>query len=258
MIHPAMAALEYHLVCYRRSWRGTIFTFFVVPVVFLLGMGWSIGGYLDGDAAGQGGLGVSYLTFLAPGLLASTAMQVGVGEGTHPVYGAFHWTRTYHMMRMSPLTTTDILVGHLGYILVRVTISATGFLLVMALLGIVDGAAGLAALPAAVLVGCSMSAFVFAFSATITEPVLLDVVYRILVVPMSLFAGVFFPVAQMPAGARLAAGLLPLWHGVELCRSATMGIPSQLGAPVHAGYLLLWTVVGFLVARWAFGRRLAG
>ncbi|NLT53438.1 MAG: ABC transporter permease [Actinomycetales bacterium] len=254
MLHPAVAAFEYHLITYRRTWRGTILTFFVIPAVFLVGMGWMVGGYVDGSSGN--GLGASYLAYIAPGLLASTAVQVGIGEGTHAVYSGFHWARTYHMMRASPLTTTDILTGHLGYILVRVTISATGFVLVMGLLGTLGGPRGLLALPAAVLAGFSIAAFVFAYSATISEVALLDVIYRVLVVPLSLFSGVFFPVSRMPAVGQVLAAISPLWHGVELCRAATLGVPTAWGVPAHVGYLLLWTAAGFLVARRAFARRL--
>lgn len=254
MIHPAMAAFEYHMVSYRRTWRGTVYSSFVVPVIFLLGMGWSVGSYVDANT--NGSLGSSYLAYLAPGMLASSAIQVGIGEGTFPVFGSFTWSRTYHMMRASPLTTTDILLGHLGYILLRVILAATGFLLVMSLFGTVHGPSGLLALPAAVLAGCSITGFVFAYSATITDAGLFAVLFRFLLVPMSLFAGVFFPVSQMPVAARGVAYASPLWHGVELCRLATLGTPSAWGVPAHVGYLLLWTVAGFLVARRAFARKL--
>ena len=131
MIHPAAAALEYHLALYRRTWRGTFFVPFVLPVLFLLSIGRGVGGYIDGHA----GLGVSYLDYIAPGLLASTALQVGIGEGTYMVFGAFNWSRTYHMMRASPLRTVDILAGHLAFSLLRVTMSATAFVVVMTMFG---------------------------------------------------------------------------------------------------------------------------
>jgi lipooligosaccharide transport system permease protein len=80
--------------------------------------------------------------------------------------------------------------------------------------------------------------------------------FRFGVIPMTLFAGVFFPVEAMPTVARWIAYLSPLWHGVELCRAATLGWPLTVPVPVHVGYLGLWVVAGYLLARVRYTKKL--
>ncbi len=252
MIHPAVAVLEHHLVSYRRTWRGSVFSAFVLPVLFLVAMGKSVGGYVDANA----NLGVAYLDYIAPGVLASTALQAGIFEGAFPVFSAFNWSRTYHAMRASALRPGDILGGHLAYVALRIAMSSLGFVVVMALFGTVHSVRGVLALPAAVLVGAAVTAPVFAYSAVITTDSMFALLFRLAMVPMTLFAGVFFPVSAMPPAARLLAYASPLWHGVELCRAATLGGTTAWGAPAHLGYLLLWCAAGFAVARWTFTRAL--
>jgi lipooligosaccharide transport system permease protein len=253
---PVVAVLEHHLIGFRRTWRGSVFSSFVLPVLFFVSMGLTVGAYVDRT----GSLGVRYVDYIAPGVLASTALQVAVGESTWPVHSAFQWSRIYHAMRASPLRVGDVLAGHLGYVLLRVLLSAAGFLLVMAAFGTVRTPWGLAALPVAVLVGLATAAPVFAFAASISSDSMFAVLLRFAVLPMTLFAGVFFPVESLPVAARVLAYASPLWHGVELCRAATLG-PATAGTDALAltgnlGYLALWAVAGFLLARRRFARRL--
>jgi lipooligosaccharide transport system permease protein len=253
MTHPTYAAFEHRLVSYRRTWRGTVLSSFLLPVLFLLAMGLTVGGYVDRGGA----LHVRYLDFIAPGLLASTALQVAVGESSYPVFDGFTWTRTYHSIRATPARITDMVVGHLAYILVRVAVSAAAFLIVMVAFGAVHSAWAPAAVPIALLVGLATAAPVFAFSATIKTDGMFAVLFRFAVIPMTLFAGVFFPVGSLPVAARLLAYISPLWHGVELTRAATLGTATAWGGWVHLGFLAVWSAAGCLLAIHRFTRRLA-
>ncbi len=114
-----------------------------------------------------------------------------------------------------------------------------------------------AALPAALLIGLACAAPVFGIAATATNDGTFAVVFRFAVIPMTLFAGVFFPVQGLPVAARLLAYISPLWHGVELCRAATLGRPTAWGVPVHVGVLVAWAVAGYLYALWRYRRKLA-
>jgi lipooligosaccharide transport system permease protein len=91
---------------------------------------------------------------------------------------------------------------------------------------------------------------------SISSDSMFALLYRFAVIPMTLFAGVFFPVDGMPLAARWLAYLSPLWHGVELSRAATLGGPTAWGVWVHTGYLLTWAVVGYVSSLWIFNRRL--
>jgi lipooligosaccharide transport system permease protein len=254
MTTPALAVFEHQLVAYRRLWRGTLASSFLLPILFLLAMGLTVGRYID---ARSQALGVSYLDYIAPGVLASTALQIAVFESSYPVFSNFMWNRTYHSMKATPVGVVDMLVGQIGFILLRVGTSAVGFLVVMWAFGAVHSPWGLAALPAAILMGLATAAPVFAYSASIGNDGLFAVLFRFAVIPMTLFAGVFFPVGSLPLAPRLLAYVSPLWHGVELCRAASLGHGSPWALAGHTGYLLLWAAGGFLLARWRFERKLA-
>jgi len=237
---------------YRNTWRGSVFSSFVLPVMFLLGLGLSVGSYVDSN----GVLGVPYADFIAPGVLASTAFQMAVSEAAWPILGGFQWVRTYHAMRASPLRPGDMVGGEILWIWFRVATSVTGFLVVLALFGVLRTPLAVLALPAALLLAVASATPVLAYSASIQSDNWFAVLFRFAVIPMTLFAGVFFPVEQLPLIARWVAYVSPLWHGVELCRAATLGMPTAIGWFGHAAYLVAWVVAGYLLASRQFSRRL--
>ncbi|GAA3224396.1 ABC transporter permease [Dactylosporangium siamense] len=253
MAHPTALALEFHLVAYKRTWRSSVFSSFALPAMFLVAMGITVGHYIDERSTS---IGVPYLDYLGPGLLAATALQVAVGDSTWPVYGGFHWTRVYHVMRASPLTVGDVLRGHLAFVLLRVALSSAGFLVVLLLFGALHSWWALTTPLVAVLVGAACAAPCFAFAARATSDGAFAVLFRVAVVPMTLFAGVFFPVESLPWVARLLAYVSPLWHGVELSRAATLGTATAWGVPAHVAVLAVWCAVGYVLALRSFTRKL--
>jgi lipooligosaccharide transport system permease protein len=252
--NATLAVFEHQLTVYRRSWRGTVFSSFVLPVLFLLAMGLTVGRYVD---ARSSTLGMSYLAYIAPGVLASTALQVAVGESTWPIYSAFTWTRMYHAVRATPVRISEMLVGQVSYVILRVGVSAAGFLVVMTLFGAVHSIWAVAALPTAMLLGLATALPVFAYSASISSDNMFAILFRFAVIPMTLFAGVFFPVENLPLVPRLLAYASPLWHGVELTRAATLGRGDLAALAGHAGYLVAWAAAGYVLARARFTRKLA-
>ncbi|MEV4539106.1 ABC transporter permease [Asanoa sp. NPDC049518] len=248
---PAVAVFEYHLVGYRRTWRGTVFGTFLLPVLTLLGFGVGLGAYVTGGVDG-----VPYLDYLVPGLMVSTAFQVAAGESSWPVLGNFEWHKIYFAQAAAPLRVGDILGGHLLFVLFRVALSAGAFLFVAALFGTVHSLWGLVTLPVVVLFGASVAAPVFAFTASIRTDSYLALLFRFALLPMSLFSGVFFPVDQLPVGLRVVAYATPLWHGVDVCRAATLGVAPDWSVPGHVAYLALWVAGGWWLARARFRRRL--
>jgi lipooligosaccharide transport system permease protein len=247
-----LPVLEHMLVGVRRTWRGQVLSSFVQPVLILLGMGVTVGGYVDRGGA----LGVPYLDYIAPGLLASTVAQIAVTESMWPVMGAFMWNRAYHGMIATPLRPVDILRGQSAYLLLRTGLPAASFLSVMTVFGAVHSPWGIAVLPVCALLTASMSGVILAYTASITSDNLFALLFRFGIIPMTLFAGVFFPVSAMPLAARWVAYASPLWHGVELCRYATLGLPSALPVAAHVVYLGLWAVGGYALARRRFAKRL--
>lgn len=238
---------------YKGTWRGSLFTTLLVPLFNLLALGYGLGALI----AAQGTVaGLAYPVFVAPGLLATAAMSTAVEESTFPVMGAVRWDRSYDAMLATPLKARDAFVGHLAWVLTRVAMGATGFLLVITLLGLVKSWTAILALPFAILVGLAFAAPVMAFAVTTENTQHFALLYRFGVVPLFLFSGAFFPITQLPEWMQLVARVTPTWHGVELCRAATTGTLELVPAATSIGYLLLWGGIGFVLAARFYQRRL--
>lgn len=252
----ALRVVEREARVFRRLWRGTVFSAFVTPVLFLAALGLGLGGLVDEG----GGLvaGLPYLVFVTPGLLAATAMQTAAGDALWPVMVGTKWARTFHAMVATPLRPSDVYTGLMAWTALRTTLSAAMFLVVGAALGGVPSAWGLLAVPTAVLCGSAFFAPLAAYSATQHTEVAFPLIMRLGVMPLFLFSGTFFPVEQLPDWAQPVALASPLWHGVELARSATTG---TFDGPSVIGHVLV--LVGVLALGWYAGirtwtRRLAG
>src|ERR1700735_1952314 len=126
----ALRGFRFWLTNYRRTWRGSIYSSVLNPVLYLGAMGLGLGALVNAHHSGGLG-GVSYLVFLAPGLLAAEAMQTGSGESTYPVFGSVKWRGTYKAAAASPLRPADILHGHLLFTAMRLAMNAAVFLIVM-------------------------------------------------------------------------------------------------------------------------------
>jgi lipooligosaccharide transport system permease protein len=251
----ALAVLNYELVGYRRTWRGSAMSSFLLPVLFVLGFGLSVGSLVNTSRLN----GESYLSYLVPGMIASTALQVAFGESTWPVQAKFTWIKTYHAMIAAPLAVADLIIGDMIFLVFRVVSASAVFLAVTALFGAVHSWWAILVLPATGLLGVAIASPVFAFAATMDSSTnYFAFLQRFIVIPMSLFAGVFYPVSSLPIYIQPLAWISPLWHGVEICRAATHTDHGSLWALLgHVAYLLLWAVVGLWLAHRQFRRRLS-
>jgi lipooligosaccharide transport system permease protein len=256
ILAPRLA--QYWLTLYKRTWRGTVITSFLLPLLYLTAMGVGLGSFVDSRSASSALGGVHYLAFIAPGLLASTAMQTAVGESTYPVMGGFKWDRSYYSMAASPLEPSDILLAHLALVAFRILTTSAVFLAVLAAFGaLTTWWGGVAALGVSVVLGVAYAVPLFALSARMNDPSGFSLVFRVGVVPMFLFSGAFFPISQLPAAVAWLAYLTPIWHGVDLSRTLTLDTVRWLPALGHVAYLLVWVVAGWYLALRAFTRKLA-
>jgi lipooligosaccharide transport system permease protein len=252
---PAARSFEYWLHSAKHGWRPSLVSTVLAPVLYLAALGVGLGALVDrGDPSGLGG--VTYLTFVAPGLLAATAMQIAAGEAGRPVRGAFQWTKAYHAMLATPLDVRDVLHGHLLWILFRVVTSCAIYAAVMAAFGVFHSPWALLALPAAILTGMAFAAPIAAFAITQDRDLAFAALNRFAIAPMFLFSGTFFPIEELPGALEAIAYVTPLWHGVDLARELSLGTAGIGAALVHAGYLGVWVVAGLTVAGITFGRRL--
>ena len=251
---PWARALGYWLYQYKRTWRGSITTSFLYPVLYLSAIGVGLGSLVNHHAHTVDG--VKYIDFLAPGLMAATAMQIGGNEAMYPVMGAIKWMRTYFAMLATPLGVVDVLVGHLAWIALRLTAVSAIYLAIMALFGTVHSPFALLAIPAGVLTGMAFAAPIAAFAATQMNDAGFSALYRFGLIPLFLFSGTFFPVTQLAGWLQIVAEATPLYHGVALCRALTLGHLDAGPDLAHGAYLVALTVLGFALARRSFRRRL--
>ncbi len=253
----AWRQLDYWATVYRRTWKGTAVSSFLLPVLYLAAMGVGLGGFIDSPGAQQRLGGVSYLQFVAPGLLAATAMQTAIGESTYPVLGNFKWTKVYLSMVATPLGVPSVVLGHLAYVAFRLTVTCAVFLVVLTASGLVPGVgAAVLALLVALVIGLAHATPVFAYAAALTHEAGFAALFRLGVIPMFLFSGAFFPVSQLPLPFEWLAYATPLFHGVELSRMLATGDVAAAMAGLHLAYLLVFLGVGWLLALRAFTNRL--
>jgi lipooligosaccharide transport system permease protein len=248
----ALRPLEFFLLQYRRAWHYTFATSFANPLLYLGALGVGLGKIARSDSVG----GHEYLHFVGPGLLAAAAMQVAFTESSNPVTTNFLWSRNYYAMNATPLGARDILAGQQLFAAVRVLVSATFYLAVIAALGGVQSPFGVLALPASILVGFAFSAPMAAYAGWVEDNSTFPALARFVITPMFLFSGIFYPVTKLPDPARWVAYATPLWHGAELCRDLVLGQVSALDDVGHAAYLLLWAAAGFALAIVTHRRRL--
>ena len=236
---------EHRLYQYRRSYRGSIFTSFVNPTLFLLAMGMGLGSYVNARSHDAFG-GVPYIHFLAPGLLAGSAMQVAIFESTFPVMIGLVWRRIFHAMYATPIGPRAVAVGTMLWIAFRLALVSSVFLLVSAFFGAVKSPLALLAIPAAVLTGLAFAGGMGAFMATRRNPNAFSAIFRWVITPLFLFSGTFFPLDSLPSSIQPIAWISPLWHGVELTRGAMLGtlLEDPAGALVHVSVLLALVGVG--------------
>ena len=251
----AVREFRYWLTNYRRTWRGSIYTSMLSPLLYLGAMGIGLGKLVDAHGTARLG-GLSYLAFLAPGQLAAAAKHASVEESTYPVLGSVKWRRTYYAAAASPLRPADLFHGHLLFTTMRLAMNSAIFLAVMALFGAVASPWALAALPAAVLTGLAFAAPVEAWAITVAKDTSFALIFRFGMIPLFLFSGTFFPITQLPAWLRPLAYVTPLWHGVALCRSLTLGTASLGGALAHVTYLAAVAAVSIAAGNRSYARRL--
>ena len=244
--------VDYWLTVYRRTWRGSVFTSFVLPMFYVLAMGVLLGGFIDESAEMEGA--PTYLAYIAPGLVAAHAMTIATGEVMWPVLGMLKWHKTYFGMIATPLRVSDIVAAHFCFVLFRIALTCGVFLAVLSLFGIFDSIGGvLAAFLAQLLIGMAFATPLYGYSAGLTHEAGFAVIYRIVLVPLFLFSGAFFPVSNLPVGLEQLAMLTPLWHGVDLTRMLTLGSVDPTMLLLHVAYLGALVVVGW----WWSVRRLS-
>jgi lipooligosaccharide transport system permease protein len=250
----ALHVVEYDYLVFRKNLRSAVFLSVISPLFFLSAMGLGLGGLVRGGSHAVAG--VSYLQFLAPGLLATTTMQTAAAESTYPIMARLHWNRIYDAMLNTPMRVRDIISGELLWMVLRLSGVAVVFVAVAACFGAVHSPVALLALPVATLTGMAFGAPILAFTATQRNDAGFNAINRFIVVPLFLLGGAFFPISQLPRVLQGVAWSTPLTHGVALCRDLLLGRAGFPSALAHVAVLAAYVLIGSALAVWTLRRRL--
>lgn len=238
---------EHRFITYRRTFRASIFSSFLTPVLFLAAMGLGIGGYVDRGGADAALGGVPYIAFLAPGLLVASCMQAASFEATFPIMAGLVWSRVFHAMYATPITPRDVALGNILWFGARLLLISSVFTIVIVLFGAAISPMVVLAIPVAVLTGLAFAAPIAAFSATQRTPDRFAAIFRFGITPLFLFSGTFYPVESLPAFVQPLAWLTPLYHGVVLARGLSLGTLGTPDLPLDLALLHLTVLIGFIV-----------
>jgi len=237
----ASMLLERGFRAFKSSNWMVVLSGFVEPVLYLLAFGFGIG-QLIGNLEDGLGRPVSYATFIAPALLATSAMNGAVYDSTWNVFFKMHFGKIYQVMLSSSLGPMDVALGEIGWALLRGVAYSLGFMAIVTPLGLVTNAWGLLAIPAASLIAFGFASIGMAITSYLKSFQQMNWV-TFFMLPMFLFSGTFFPVNVYPQWIQMIVQALPLWQGVELIRSLMLGIVdwSLLG---HVAYFLVMIAGG--------------
>jgi lipooligosaccharide transport system permease protein len=237
--------VDYWATVYRRTWRGTVISSFVTPVFYVLAMGVLLGGFIEADPAQLEGA-TSYLAFVVPGLVAAHAMQTGVGETTWPVMAMIKWQRVYDSMLATPLQVSHVVAAHLGFVTFRLVTTCAVFMATLAPFGVYETWWGpFLAFGSQVLVGLAFATVVYGLATRMKSEDGFGVLFRLAVMPLFLFSGAFFPIANLGEVGAWAARLTPLWHGVNLSRMFCLDTVDWPVAAINVTVLLAMTAFGW-------------
>lgn len=235
--------LERNLLVYKHGWLMLI-SGVAEPFLYLFAIGFGIGS-LVGSVHG-----VPYAAYIAPALMATSAMNGALYEATFNLFFKLRYMKLYDAILATPIGTRDIAAGELAWALIRGGLYALAFLLAMALFHLVSSPLALLMLPAAILVGFAFGAAAMAATTWMRSWQDFDLV-QLVITPLFLFSGTFFPISAYPGPLQAVVELTPLYHAVDLLRGLALA-PAGLPQLADVAYLALMGAVGVMI----LGRRL--
>ena len=241
---------ERNLLVYRRLWK-IIFTGFFEPVFYLFSIGIGIGALVP-EVTGPGGVTVDYTSFVAPALMATSAMNGSVMETTFNIFFKLKFGNVYEGILTTPMNPRDIAIGEIGWALFRGALYSIVFLVVMVLMGLTNNWWALLTIPGAVLIGFAFGSVGLAACTYMWSWQDFDLV-SLVTMPLFLFSATFFPLDIYPPVIQQLARISPLYHGTEMLRAFALGVFDWS----LAGHIAFLVVMGLIGARIA-SRRLDG
>lgn len=248
----AKVLVERSLLVNRRAYLAVLSGFFE-PLFFLFGLGFGFGA-LVGEVVGPGGQPISYVAFVAPALLAASAMNGAVYDATFNIFFKFKYAKLYDAMLATPLGPLDVAIGEIAWALIRGAMYAGGFLAVMLGMGLLTSPWALLALPAATIIAFAFAAIGMACATFMRSWQDFDLV-QLALMPMFLFSTTFFPLTVYPETLRVLVQCFPLYHAIEIMRALSTGLV-DLSVLGHLSYFVVMAAVGTVVASRRLGKLL--
>jgi len=224
----------------NQNWTIVVSGFFE-PVFYLLAMGYGLGG-LVGEVTGPDGTPMSYVAYIAPALLATSAMNGAIYDSTWNVFFKMRFARIYEAMLSTSLGPLDVAAGEIAMALFRGLLYACAFLGVIAVLGIATSWWALAMVPVAVLIALGFAAVGMAVTSWFTNFQQMELI-NIVLLPMFMFSATLFPIEIYPQPIQWFIQAMPLWHGVELMRQLSVGVFTAATVG-HLAYFVVMSVGG--------------
>ena len=237
----ALAVWRRNILVWRKLFVPALLMNFGEPVLYLLGLGFGLGHFV-GDMSGM-----PYLAFLASGIIASSAMTTASFEGMYSVFTRMVPQKTYEAILATPLEVDDILAGEMLWCATKSLFSGIAILAVATLLGVVAGWQALWVLPVVFLIGLCFAGPAMIMSSLASNYDFFNYYFVLVITPMFILCGVFYPISTLPAVAQGAVQLLPLTHAVMLTRSLVAG--AELTQPVlHITVLAVYAAISYYIA----------
>lgn len=232
----ALRVLRRHMIVFGRTWRASVVYNFIEPLLYLSAMGFGLGGFVPEMD------GVSYMQYIAPGMVASSAMWAATFECTYGSFVRLHYEKACQAMLSAPMVVRDIVIGDILFGIVKNIMVGIVILLVIAGLGQVRSWMVLLIPLFLILPGLVFSLWALVYTCYIKNIDHLNYYITIIMTPIFLFSGVFFPVTSMPEWVQVLSWLNPLYHSVEVCRALTLGTIAP-GIWLNAAALLVLAAI---------------
>jgi lipooligosaccharide transport system permease protein len=239
----ALLLVERNVRVYRNSWLMILSGFFE-PFFYLLAIGLGIGGMV-GAITGPDGQQIPYALYVAPALLATSSMNGAVTESTFNVFFRLNFQKLYDSVLATPLAPGDVALGEITWAVIRAGLYAVGFTVVILVMGLVQSPWAILAAPAATLMAFAFAAVGMAATTFMRSWQDFDLI-NLVILPLFLFSGTFFPITAYPAWLQVVVRLTPLWQGTDMIRALVTGYVDP-GILWHVLYLSVMGIAGLVV-----------
>ncbi len=239
-----------HWLVWKKVAAASVMGHLADPVIYMLGLGYGLGSLLPEMG------GMSYMAFLAAGTVCYSTMNSASFEALYSGFARMHEQRTWEAILNTPVTLDDVVLSEILWAATKSLMSGVAVLAVIWLLGLSHSLMSLWMIPLALLIGLTFASIGLIMTALAPAYDFFMYYFTLVITPMMLLCGVFFPVTQLPEAMQIVAGTLPLTHAVDLARPLMSGtVPPQ--SALHIGVLLAYTLFGFYVSLVLFRRRLS-